>query len=87
MNEEKKKNMPLAHELEFQQSVSQQLDEVASVIKAVSMINRGEVQVQVMSFDEQVVLPQGVMPEILEVLKKYYEDMKPVLLTMADGLK
>lgn len=87
MNEDKKKNMPLAPELELQQSVSEQLDGVASVIKAVSMINRGEVQVQVMSFDEQVVLPQGVMPEILEVLKKYYEDMKPVLLTMADGLK
>ena len=87
MNEDKKKNMPLAPELELQQSVSEQLDGVASVIKAVSMINRGEVQVQVMSFDEQVVLPQGVMPEILEVLKKYCEDMKPVLLTMADGLK
>lgn len=86
MNEEKKPQK-LNPELELQQSVSEQLDGVASVIKAVSMINRGEVQVQVMSFDEQVVLPQGVMPEILEVLKKYYEDMKPVLLTMADGLK
>ena len=63
------------------------LDGVASTVKAVSMLNRNEgVTVTVSSFDEQVVLPEAVRSDIIEVLKRHVETVKPYLTLIAKGM-
>lgn len=84
MGKKKHKAVPYSiHDAEF----SGMLDGVASTVKAVSMLNRNEnVTVTVASFDEQVVLPEAVRLEIIEVLKRYVETVKPYLALIAKGL-
>jgi len=63
------------------------LDGVASTVKAVSMLNRNEgVTVTVSSFDEQVVLPEAVRLEIIEVLKRHVEKVRPYISMIAKSL-
>lgn len=84
MGKKKHKTVPQGiHDAEF----SSMLDGVASTVKAVSMLNRNEnVTVTVASFDEQVVLPEAVRLEIIEVLKRHVETVKPYLTLIAKGL-
>jgi len=63
------------------------LDGVASTVKAVSMLNRNEgVTVTVSSFDEQMVLPEAVRLEIIEVLKRHVEKVRPYISMIAKSL-
>ena len=84
MSKKKHKAVPQGiHDAEL----SGMLDGVASTVKAVSMLNRNEnVTVTVASFDEQVVLPEAVRLEIIDVLKKYAETVQPYLTLIAKGL-
>ena len=84
MGKKKNKAVPQGiHDAEF----CGMLDGVASTVKAVSMLNRNEnVTVTVASFDEQVVLPEAVRLDIIEVLKRHVETVKPYLTLIAKGL-
>lgn len=62
------------------------LDEVASVTKAVSMINRGgDVEIAVSSPTERVVLPGDVAYTVQNAIKEYVDKRKDfVAKSMAD---
>ncbi|MBE6234772.1 MAG: hypothetical protein E7112_00885 [Bacteroidales bacterium] len=84
MGKKKHKAVPQGiHDAEF----CGMLDGVASTVKAVSMLNRNEgVTVTVSSFDEQVVLPEAVRLEIIEVLKRHVEKVRPYISMIAKSL-
>lgn len=69
------------------EELSEMLNGTASVVKAVAMLNKKDcATVIVSSFDEQVVLPESVRQDIIDVLKRHVEIVKPYLSALAKSL-
>lgn len=84
MGKSKKKNKSKVCEVNHAE-LGKMLDGVASTVKAVAMINNGDAQVVVTTFDEQVVLPEPVVNKISELLKEHVEETKPILRFLAQN--
>lgn len=67
--------------------LSNMLNDLASVLKAITMLNKTDnAALTVVSFDEQVVLPESVRLDVIEVLKRHVETVKPFLSVLAKSL-
>ena len=84
----KKKNNRIKNNASVKmEELSEMLNGTASVVKAVAMLNKKDcATVIVSSFDEQVVLPESVRQDIIDVLKRHVEIVKPYLSAIAKSL-
>lgn len=83
----KKKNKFQPANVGLCEQYSKSLNGVASTIKAVAMLNNEKnASITVCTFDEQVVLPEDVRQDIIDVLIRHVEKVKPYMSMIAKSL-